>query len=79
MTRPTIVTVVEMAQTPGRWEVSVQSRGELVVNRREAGRDPGAAAAKAMQLALEWENNGYVILGSEKVLAFIPERVRMSA
>nr|EKA57094.1 hypothetical protein PAE2_0714 [Pseudomonas aeruginosa E2] len=49
----------------------------MVVGRTSAGSDPGAAAAKAMQMAMEWGNPKYVILGSNKVLAFIPEQLRV--
>ncbi|HFK2029898.1 TPA: anti-CRISPR protein [Pseudomonas aeruginosa] len=77
MSRPTVVTVTEVSWNPGSYEVNVEQDGKMVVGRTRAGSDPGAAAAKAMQMAMEWGNPKYVILGSNKVLAFIPEQLRV--
>ncbi|AVR70969.1 hypothetical protein B7D75_29115 (plasmid) [Pseudomonas paraeruginosa] len=77
MSRPTVVTVTETSRNPGSYEVNVERDGKMVAGRTRAGSDPGAAAAKAMQMAMEWGNPNYVILGSNKVLAFIPEQLRV--
>lgn len=54
MSRPTVVTVTETPRNPGSYEVNVERDGKMVVGRARAGSDPGAAAAKAMQMAMEW-------------------------
>lgn len=71
--RRTVITVVAMASMPGSYEITVQNRrGRIVVGRHGAGRDPGAAAAKAMQMAVEHGAGGYQIFAPQAVATLIP-------
>lgn len=48
-------------------------RGE---SRFRAGNDPGAAAAKAMEIAIRHGRNGYVIFAPADVMSQIPSGMR---
>ena len=72
----TIITVTEMASIPGRFTCTHQTmpRGRVYTT-THAGRDPNAAAAYAVQVALQ-TGGSYVIMGPKKVLDCIQPEVR---
>ena len=71
----TIVTIAESPSMPGRYNYTLQVNNRRISTGNDAGRDPAAAAAKAVELAIN--NPGeYAILAPAKVMAFIPESIR---
>ena len=73
----TIITVTEMASMPGRFECTHQTgpRGR-VYNTTHAGSGPEAAAAYAVQIALQ-TGGPYFIMGPKKLLDCIPPEIRV--
>ncbi len=70
-----IITITEMLSMPGRYVYTLMVNSRRISTGNDAGRDPAAAAAKAVELAIN--NPGdYVILAPAKVMAFIPESIR---
>ena len=72
----TIITIIESPAMPGRYTYTMK-QGKKVLRGNDAGSDPAAAAAKAVDLAIAFPmSKGYVILGPEKVLQHIPKDIR---
>lgn len=70
-----IITITESPAMPGRYVYTLMINKRRVSTGNDAGRDPAAAAAKAIELAIN--NQGrYFIIAPEKVLRFIPEQYR---
>lgn len=72
------ITITEFASMPGRYRFSLQA-GRTTLQGHDAGQDPAAAAAKAVELAIAHGRWGYVILAPQKVLDFIPAWLRERA
>lgn len=71
-----IITITEMASMPGRMTYTLKS-GRTVIKGNDAGSDPAAAAAKAMDLAISYgQRKGYAIFAPQKVLDHIPAGLR---
>ena len=74
---PAIITIEESASMRGTFMISVKSDGlKRAIKRASAGRDPGAAAAVAMQAAISHGGDSYTIFAPQVVLAMIPEDMR---
>jgi hypothetical protein len=73
-----IITITECSSMPGRFQYSFQ-RGKKVLKGRDAGNDPAAAAAKAIDLSMGYGAAGYVIFGPQKVLDHLPRELRAKA
>lgn len=74
-----LIAITECASMPGRFTYSLQAR-RTVLKGRDAGADPAAAAAKAMELAIcHGRTAGYAIFGPQKVLDHIPPALRARA
>lgn len=72
----TIITVTEMPSMPGRYECTHKAdNDERVYSSTHAGRNPEAAAAYAMRIAISTPG-AYVVLGPKKVLDCIPSHLR---
>lgn len=75
----TVITVTEMASMPGRFTCTHRTGAAgRVYNTTHAGGDASAAAAYAVQIALQ-SGGDYVILGPQKVLDCIPVQIRTRA
>ncbi len=70
----TIITVTESSSMPGRFTCSHKT-GTGRPRSGEAGSDPAAAAAYAMEIALN-VGGPYVIFGPQKVMDHIPPEFR---
>lgn len=71
-----IITITEMSSMPGRFIYTLKS-GRIVIKGNDAGSDPEAAAAKAMDLAVCYGSQyGYAIFAPKKVINLIPQRLR---
>ena len=70
-----IITITEHPSMPGRFQYSLQ-RGRITLKGHDAGHDPAAAAAKAMELSISYGAGGYAIFGPQKVLDQIPIELR---
>ena len=71
----TIITIVESPSMPGVFTGTLKNTGRRPIH-IEAGRDPAAAAAKAIDLALHHGRHGYAIFAPKKVLDYIPIEFR---
>lgn len=73
-----VITITQNRTFPGKvYEFAINGpnvRARLGMN---AGHDPGAAAAKAMELAIGHGENGYVIFAPDDVMKRIPADMRM--
>lgn len=74
MTR-TVITIGAFPSMPGRFYYTLKVDGVQKSTGRDAGNDPAAAAAKAIELAGSWVGT-YQIFAPAKVLAYIPEEIR---
>lgn len=72
----TIITITEMASMPGRFLYSVKTPLKRPISGRDAGKDPAAAAAKAVDLAICHGAQGFHIFAPRDVLSFIPPEFR---
>lgn len=75
MTNQTIITITEMPSMPGRYVYALMVNRRRISTGHDAGRDPAAAAAKAIELAINHPGQ-YLIIGPEKVMLNIPESIR---
>lgn len=69
-----IITVTEYATMRGRYTITVKYATQSRTVSCDADGD-GAAAAKAMEYAINGQGE-YIIFGSNKVLAHIPQEMR---
>jgi hypothetical protein len=70
-----IVTITESPAMPGGFYYTISVNGRRLSTGNSAGRDPAAAAAKAVELAIN-HPGAYCILAPQKVIDCIPESVR---
>lgn len=71
-----IITIVESPSMPGRFFFSIKA-GRTVMKGHDAGREPSAAAAKAMELAICYgKEKGYSIFAPNKISELIPKNLR---
>lgn len=70
-------TIITITESPSMRNVFSQThkKGNGKTFHGDAGHDPGAAAAVAMQLALSC-GGAYLILGPKKVMEYIPTEMR---
>lgn len=71
----TLIAITEMRSMPGRYECVQQTEPSRRPHTSDAGRSPSEAAAYALSVALS-RRGAYVIVASERVLAYIPPDAR---
>lgn len=76
MKRVTITITLDRTMPGTNYLWSISGPGARTQSRMSAGCDPGAAAAKAMELAIGFGENGYAIFAPDEIMKRIPEDMR---
>ena len=71
----TVVTITNFNNS-GRYMYTLSKKGRVIRSMHDAGSNPEAAAAKAVDVAITNGESGYIILAPREVLDCIPVEIQ---